>query len=94
MEIKIPDNYIYYIDRGLYDQKMKMIQMSFMLSNHVNDETDDFLKSDLFKRLHTELVTATAKKWCNENVIIKRLVGETPKKYILKDENTKILVEM
>lgn len=94
MEITIPQKFVYAIDRVIYEQKMAINQMSFMLEYHANDSTDDFLTSDIFKRLHKKLVTAVAQKWCTETVVIKEITGKTPNSYHIDIENAKAIVEI
>ena len=94
IEIVIPNKFVYVIDRVIYEQKMAINQMRFMLEYHANDSTDDFLTSDLFKRLHKKLVTAAAQKWCTETVIIKEITGKTPNSYYIDIENAKAMVEI
>ena len=67
MKINISNDHIYCLDRVNYEQTMAISQMAFILMHHVEDTNDDFLISDIFKRLHQKLVTATVQKWCTEN---------------------------
>jgi hypothetical protein len=45
MIVSIPDNLIYSIDRGNFDRKMAISNMVFILSQHSNDKTADFLEN-------------------------------------------------
>lgn len=93
MEVTIPNKFIYHLDRVNYDQRMVIHQIAFMLTHHANDINDDFLKTDIFKRLHKDLVTTTAQKWCTEIVIMKEVLTEIPNKYYINTEQAKIIVE-
>ena len=94
MEVTIPRRFAYALDRANFEQKMEINNTVFMLAYHADDLTDDFLSSDVFKRLHTNLVTATAQRWCNEVVVLKELTGQMPKKYNIDLQNFKALVEI
>lgn len=94
MEIIIPRKLVYVLDRAVLEHKMAVNNLSFMLEQHTNDSTDDFLTSELFQRLHTELVIATVKKWCSEIAVLKNVVGNIPNKYYIDIENAKALVEV
>lgn len=94
MEITIPQKFVYAIDRVNYEQKMAVNQMRFMLEYHANDSTDAFLTSDIFKRLHKNLVTAIAQKWCSEIIVIKEIIGQIPQNYHIDIQNAKVIVEI
>ena len=94
MEVIIPRRFAYVLDRANFEQLMEINNTVFMLAHHADDPTDDFLSSDVFKRLHKNLVTATAKRWCNEIVVLKEITGEIPKKYNIDLQNLKALVEI
>ena len=92
MEIAIPKDLLYGLDRVWYDLQMVIHQMSFILMQHADDKTDDFLTSDLFQRMHKDLVMTTAQKWCSEVVIIKRILGEVPKEYTINISQGKLII--
>ena len=93
-ELTVPQNLIYNLDRVNYEQRMAVNQMVFMLTHHADDQTDEFLTSDLFKRLHQTLVVTTSQKWCSESAVIKELIGQMPNKYYIDINKSKILAEM
>ena len=93
-ELTVPQNLIYNLDRVNYEQRMAINQIVFMLTHHADDPTDEFLTSDLFKRLHQTLVAATSQKWCSESAVIQEIIGQMPNKYYINIHKSKILVEM
>lgn len=90
--MKIPQKFVYALDRANYEQRMAMSQVCFMLEYHSHDI--DFLTSDLFKRLHKNLVTTTAQKWCSEVVVLKEMIGQVPQSYSIDIQNAKITMEV
>ena len=93
--MNIPNNLMYSIDRGVYDQKIAISNLSFMLSQHFNDSNTDFLYSELFKQLHEECVLANIKKWCREISVIEILLGKNVAltSYAINNETGKLMVK-
>lgn len=75
MIVTIPDNLIYSIDRGNFDRKMAVSNVVFILSQHINDETADFLETEFFQQLHEECCIAHIAKWCRDVYVLKQLIG-------------------
>lgn len=94
MEINIPNNLMYSIDRGVYDKKIATSNLSFMLSQHFDDTNADFLDSELFQQLHEECVLANIKKWCREISVIEILLGKNValSSYAIDNETGKLMV--
>lgn len=93
MVFKVPQNLMYSIDRGNYDQRIAVSNMVFILSQHLNDETDNFLNTELFNRLHNELVIATIQRWCYEVTVAKDIVGKDVKSYTFDSVKAELIVE-
>jgi hypothetical protein len=93
MEVTIPQELIYNIDKVNYNQRMAIDQLVFMLTYHINDVSDDFLSTDIFQRLHLKLITSTAQRWCMENVVVKEVMGTIPKKFKIEAQNALIIIE-
>ena len=94
MVITMPQEYTYSIDRGEYDQRMARTNLLFMLEQHLDDETDKFLESELFKRLHHALVEATAARWCREVAVVRALAGVGITDYKIDITRAELTVEM
>ncbi len=75
IEVNIPDNLIYSIDRGNFEIKMTISNVVFILSQHINDETADFLETEFFQQLHEECCIAHITKWCRDTYVLKKLIG-------------------
>ena len=93
-ELTIPQDLIYNIDRVNYEQRMAINQIVFMLTHHIDDANDEFLSSELYKRLHQTLVTATAQKWCTESAVMRTLLGQMPNRYRVDVQKSKLIVEI
>lgn len=93
MVIEVPQNLMYSIDRGNYDQRIAVSNMVFILSHHLSDETDDFLNTELFKRLHNELLVSTIQRWCYEITVMKEIIGEVIPNYTFDSIRAELIVE-
>ena len=94
MEYTVPHNLIYSIDRANYEQRMAIQHMVFMLTHHAEDQTAEFLDSELFERLQRKLTLATIKRWCSELIVIEAVINEKPKKYKIDVPTAKLIVEI
>ena len=48
MTFNLTEDLCYFVDKGIYEQKMAIENMIFMLSKHLDDKDDEFLQSKLF----------------------------------------------
>lgn len=51
VEILVPEQYRYVLDRGDFELIRSTQNLAFMISQHLADDNIDFLSSDLFNRL-------------------------------------------
>ena len=70
MVYNLTDDVRYFVDRGMYEQKMAIENIIFVLSKHIDDNNADFLNSPLFERLHDKVVEKSIERWYRENEII------------------------
>lgn len=87
---EIPEDLSYFVDRGLYEQKMSTTNMAFLLSQHSNDGNAEFLKSEFFEEMHEKLINNTASAWVIKNELVKTLTGEYASNYTI-DTSERIL---
>lgn len=72
MTFNLTEDLCYFVDKGIYEQKMAIENMIFMLSKHLDDE--DFLQSKLFEKLNDKVIEKTAARWYRENETVKQFV--------------------
>lgn len=89
---EIPEDLSYYVDRGLYEQKMSTANMVFLLSQHSDDGNADFLNSELFEEMHEKLINKTASAWVIKNELVSTLTGEYSKDYIINTSERILIV--
>lgn len=63
MKIEVPEEYRYVADRANFIHYRRAWNLAFMLSLHANDKTDEWIKSDEFKRMQSELEEAADEKF-------------------------------
>ena len=91
MVFNLPKDLSYMLEKGMYEQQMAISNMSFMLSQHISDETDDFLLSKIYEELSEKLIMATIAQWCYETEVVKRFSDEEAVKYSI-DMTKKLLI--
>lgn len=94
MVFKLSEDSCYIIDRGLYEYKMAIDNMGFMLARHAEDENADFLNSTIFEKLHEKAILAAAGRWYRETGIIEQYVQEPVKFYSFDLTNGMLTVEI
>lgn len=87
----LTDTMCYFIDKGIYEKKMAIENMIFMLSKHLNDET--FLESNLFNKLHEKTIEKTAEQWCREMELVEMFVPESITYYKFDLSKKQLIVE-
>lgn len=90
--IDIPESLCYILDRGFYEQEMAKSNLVFMLNLHINDLTDEFLKSECFCELQDDLINAMAKSYGIQKRVILELTGSNLNNYKLDTINGKLTV--
>ena len=93
MIFNLTDDLCYFVDKGIYEQKMAIENMVFILSNHSNDDNDYFLSSRAFEKLHNKIIEKTASRWYRENEVVKKFINTSFKKYTFDLAHQKLLVE-
>ena len=76
MEFNLTEDLGYAIDKGVYSQTMAVSNLAFVLYTHINDETDEFLNSEMYERLFEKVVRATAARWYYESEVISMYTQE------------------
>lgn len=74
MTFNLTEDLCYFVDKGIYEQKMAIENMIFMLSKHLDDKDDEFLQSKLFEKLNDKVIEKTAARWYRENETVKQFV--------------------
>lgn len=74
MTFNLTEDLCYFVDKGIYEQKMAIENMIFMLSKHLDDKDEEFLQSKLFEKLNDKVIEKTAARWYRENETVKRFV--------------------
>lgn len=74
MIFNLTEDLCYFVDKGIYEQKMAIENMIFMLSKHLDDKDEEFLQSKLFEKLNDKLIEKTAARWYRENETVKQFV--------------------
>lgn len=74
MTFNLTEDLCYFVDKGIYEQKMAIENMIFMLSKHLDDKDEEFLQSKLFEKLNDKVIEKTATRWYRENETVKRFV--------------------
>ena len=81
MVYNLTEDLCYFVDKGIYEQKMAIENMVFILSKHAEDKDEQFFNSKIFKKLHEKTIEKTAARWYRENETIKLFTCEAIKKY-------------
>ncbi len=94
-KISVPDNYKYVLDRGQFEYTRSLNNVVFMLNEHIKDNDDAYLDSDLHKTLQKRVETTLIQK---EDYMIGVLYNmfddlnkNIPKEYFFEDENRTLL---
>ena len=74
MTFNLTEDLCYFVDKGIYEQKMAIENMIFMLSKHLDDKDDEFLQSKLFEKLNDKVIEKTAARYYRENETVKQFV--------------------
>ena len=74
MIFNLTEDLCYFVDKGIYEQKMAIENMIFMLSKHLDDKDDEFLQSKLFEKLNDKVIEKTAARYYRENETVKQFV--------------------
>lgn len=74
MTFNLTEDLCYFVDKGIYEQKMAIENMIFMLSKHLDDKDEEFLQSKLFEKLNDKVIEKTAARWYRENETVKQFV--------------------
>lgn len=74
MTFNLTEDLCYFVDKGIYEQKMAIENMIFMLSKHLDDKDEEFLQSKLFEKLNDKVIEKTAARWYRENEAVKQFV--------------------
>lgn len=92
LEIRVPDEYRYVLDRGVFEYIRSAQNLAFMLNKHLGDNNTDFLTSDLYKRLRERVNEAYVQQLSYTNAIAYKLIVEDrqldlPKVFSYANEN-------
>jgi hypothetical protein len=93
MLFNLTEDLCYFVDKGIYEQKMAIENMVFMLSKYSEDNNDNFLSSNIFEKLHNKTIEKTASRWYRENEIIQNFINIPLKKYTFDLAHQMLFVE-
>ena len=96
LEIRVPEEYRYVLDRGDFEYIRSTQNLAFMLDKHLGDDNADFLTNDLYKRLRERVNEAYVQKLSYTNAIAYKLLVEDrqldfPKAFSYANENRTLI---
>lgn len=93
MIFNLTEDLCYFVDKGIYEQRMAIENMVFILSKHADDIDEQFLNSTLFEKLHEKTIEKTAGRWHRENEVIKLYTNDMIKNYNFDLAHSMLFVE-
>ena len=91
MKFNLTEDLCYFVEKGIYEQKMAIDNMVFILSK--NSENNTFLSSQLFEKLHNKLIEKTALRWYREQEVVTNFVNKPFNTYFLDLTHRTLFVE-